>query len=251
MPEAGRLVANLREAGHSVPIDDRALANVTDYWWRLAKAEGLQPGTPQAFDASFLRHQIAGGVMTTTRRQLSELKLEHLFGAVVEETERVRAELGYPIMVTPFPQMVMTQATTNIVSGQRYVQVSDQILRYAMGKLGRPTSPIDPVILDVIMDRPRAKEIAGEPDFPDYSDLRRKFGAHLDDEEFLLRAVMPADQVDAMLAMGPSRATYTPEAAPLMKLLRELIANPTLKDVVIDRKGLRLALHSGASAGKM
>ena len=101
------------------------------------------------------------------------------------------------------------------------------------------------------MDRPRAKEIAGEPDFPDYSDLRRKFGAHLDDEEFLLRAVMPADQVDAMLAMGPSRATYTPEAAPLMKLLRELIANPTLKDVVIDRKGLRLALHSGASAGKM
>ena len=67
LPEAERMVANLREAGHDVPIDDRLLSELSDYWWRLAKAEGLPPGTPQPFDASFLRHQIAGGVMTTTQ----------------------------------------------------------------------------------------------------------------------------------------------------------------------------------------
>ena len=82
--------------------------------------------------------------------------------------------------------------------------------------------------------------------FPEYADLRRKFGAHMEDEEFLLRAVMPEDQVDAMLASGRSRGTYTPEAAPLFQLLRQLAARPAARDIVVERPGLRIALHGGA-----
>ena len=248
LPEAERMVANLREAGHDVPIDDRLLSELSDYWWRLAKAEGLPPGTPQPFDASFLRHQIAGGVMTTTKRQLDELNMGHLFPAVIEETERVRAELGFPIMVTPFPQMVMSQALFNVIGEARYGQVSDQVLRYVLGKFGRPTSPIVAEIEAAILDRPRAREIESEPSFPALADLRKRFGKTMDDEEFLLRAVMPADQVDAMLAAGPSRATYTPEVAPILKLLRELAARPAARDLVVERPGLRLALHAGPAA---
>jgi oxaloacetate decarboxylase (Na+ extruding) subunit alpha len=51
----------------------------------------------------------------------------------------VRADLGYPITVTPFPQMVCSQALFNIISGKRYSQVSDQVIRYVMGRFGRPT----------------------------------------------------------------------------------------------------------------
>jgi oxaloacetate decarboxylase alpha subunit len=247
LPEAVRMVANLRQAGHTVPIDDAALANVSAYWTQLALAECLPAGRPQPFDASFLKHQIAGGVMTTTRRQLEELQLVHKFDAVIAETERVRAELGHPIMVTPFPQMVMSQALFNVIGTRRYAQVSDEVLRYVMGKFGRPTSPLDPTVEATILDRPRAREIAAEPMFPAYADLRRKFGPHMDDEEFLLRAVMPGDQVDAMLAAGRSRATYTPQAAPLLSLLRQLAARPTARDIVVERPGLRIALHAGAS----
>lgn len=246
LPEASRMVANLREAGHEVPIDDEALANVSRYWSRIAAANGLPPGMPQSFDASFLRHQIAGGVMTTTRRQLAELDLLDRFPAVIAETEQVRAELGYPIMVTPFPQMVISQALFNVIGTRRYAQVSDEVLRYVMGKFGRPTSPLSPTVEAAILDRPRAREIAAEPLFPTLAELRRKFGPRIDDEEFLLRAVMPPDQVDAMIAAGPSRATHTPETAPLFKLLRELAARPAARDIVIDRPGLRIALHGGA-----
>ncbi|MEZ5929392.1 MAG: hypothetical protein R3C55_13055 [Parvularculaceae bacterium] len=246
LPEAVRMVANLREAGHEVDIDDQALGFVSDYWWRLARAENLPAGTPQAFDARFLRHQIAGGVMTTTRRQLQELKLEHKFDAIVEETERVRAELGYPIMVTPFPQIVMTQSLYNVIGEKRYGQVSDQILRYVMGKFGRPTQPVDREVEAAILDRPRAKEIAEEPDFPAYADLRKKFGAHMDDEEFLLRAVMPGEQIDAMVAAGRSRSTYTPEAAPMFSLLKQLAVRPDARDIAVEMPGFRLALHRGA-----
>ena len=205
------------------------------------------PGTPQNFDASFLRHQIAGGVMTTTLRQLEEVNLAHRLPDVIAETERVRRELGQPIMVTPFPQMVMSQALFNVVGNGRYAQVSDQVIRYVMGKFGHPTSPVDPAVEAAILDRPRAREIEQEPDFPSYADLRKRFGQAMNDEEFLLRAVMPGDQVDAMLAAGPSRASYAPEAAPILKLLRELAARPAARDLVVERPGLRLALHAGGS----
>ncbi|MEZ5893302.1 MAG: hypothetical protein R3C58_09200, partial [Parvularculaceae bacterium] len=247
LPEATRMVANLREAGHDVNINDKALKHVHDYWTKLAKAEGLPPGAPQAFDASFLKHQIAGGVMTTTKRQLEELKLGHRFGEVIAETERVRAELGYPIMVTPFPQMVMSQALFNVIGTKRYGQVSDQVIRYVMGKFGRPTKPVDKEVEQAILDRPRAKEIANEASFPAYKDLRKQFGEDMDDEEFLFRAVMPPEQVDAMLAAGRSRASYTPEAAPVFALLRKLAANPDAPDIAIERPGFRMALHRGAS----
>ncbi len=248
LPEANRMLANLEEAGHSVEIDRAALAKLTSYWTRLAAAEGLPAGAPQNFDASFLRHQIAGGVMTTTLRQLEELGFADRMGAVIGETEQVRAELGYPIMVTPFPQMVMSQALLNVIGDRRYAQVSDQVIRYVLGKFGKPTSPVDPAIRAAILDRPRASELEDEPTFPALTDLKRQFGATMPEEEFLLRAVMPGDQVDAMKAAGRARATYTPEAAPLLALLRQLAANPSARDIVVERPGLRIALHAGAAA---
>jgi oxaloacetate decarboxylase (Na+ extruding) subunit alpha len=210
-------------------------------------AEGLPPGTPQGFDASFLRHQIAGGVMTTTKRQLEELGLGHRLADVIVETEQVRAELGYPIMVTPFPQMVMSQALFNVIGDSRYAQVSDQVIRYVLGKFGKPTNPIDPAVLNTILDRPHAKMLMVEEDFPTLADLRKTFGANMNDEEFLLRAVMPGDQVDAMLGAGRSRATYSPEVAPMLALLKQLAAKPAARDIVVERPGLRIALHAGAS----
>ena len=247
LPEAGMMLANLGEAGHDVAIDRAALSQLSDYWTRLARAEGLSPGTPQAFDASFLRHQIAGGVMTTTKRQLEELGMGDRLADVIAETEQVRAELGSPIMVTPFPQMVMSQALYNVIGDRRYAQVSDQVIRYVLGKFGKPTSPIDPAVLAAILDRPQAKVLMAEDDFPALGDLRRTFGATIPDEEFLLRAVMPGDQVDAMLSAGRSRGTYTPEAAPMLRLLKELASRPAARDIVVERPGLRIALHSGAS----
>lgn len=82
-----------------------------------------------------------------------------------------------------------------LIGTHRYAQVSDQVIRYCRGKFGKPTSPIDPTVLATIMDRPRARELEAEPTFPALADLRRQFGHGLPDEEFLLRAVIPGDQV--------------------------------------------------------
>lgn len=246
LPSAERVVANLRELGHRVDIDDRALGRVGDYLARLAQAEGLPAGTPGEYDASFLRHQLAGGVMTTTRRQLAELKLAHRFDEVMEEVGRVRAELGYPIMVTPFPQMVCSQALYNILGPERYANVPDQVIRYVLGRFGRPAAPVDPGVLDRILSRPRARELMTEPPPPPPSELRKRFPAGISDEEFLLRATMPADQVDAMRAAGPARRHYNPDARPLLKLLQALQSRPAVSRMVLEKPGFRLELRAGA-----
>jgi oxaloacetate decarboxylase alpha subunit len=166
---------------------------------------------------------------------------------VIAETEQVRRDLGQPIMVTPFPQMVCTQALFNIVGAGRYAQVSDQVIRYVLGKFGRPTRPVDKTVEAAILDRARAREIETEQDFLTLAELRRRFGPTMPDEEFLLRAVMPGDQVDAMLARGRARATYTPEVAPIMSLLKQLAARPASREIVIERPNFRLALKAGPS----
>lgn len=242
LPNAQRVVANLREMGHTVDIDDRALALVANYFSRLAEAEGLPVGVPQEFDASFLKHQVAGGVMTTTRRQLAEIGLEHRFDEVMVEATRVRAELGYPIMVTPFPQMVCSQALYNIIGNERYSNVSDQVIRYVLGGFGRATTPVDPDVKDRILSRQRAKEIMAEPPAPTLSELRKRFPAGISDEEFLLRATMPAEEVNAMVAAGPAKRHYNPDTKPILNLLRGLQQVPGTSNLVVEKPGFRLEL---------
>ena len=249
LPNAQRIVANLRELGHTVDIDDRLLAAVADYFTRLARAESLPAGTPQEYDASFLRHQVAGGTMTTTRRQLDELGLGDRFGAVMEEVSRVRAELGYPIMVTPFPQMVCGQALYNVIGAERYANVPDQVIRYVLGRFGRPTAPVDPDVADRILSRSRARELMAEPPPPAPGELRNRFGSGISDEEFLLRATMPAGEVDAMLAAGPARRHYNPDLKPVLDLLAGLAERHGVSGVVVDKPGFRLELRAGQPEG--
>lgn len=243
LPNAQRVAANLREHGHGVDVDDRLLTAVADYFADLAAAESRPVGTPREYDAAFLRHQVPGGVMTTLRRQLSELGLDDRFDAVIEEVSRVRAELGHPIMVTPFPQIVCSQALYNVVGAHRYDNVSDQVIRYVLGKFGRPTAPVDPDVRDRITSRARARQIMAEPPPPTPVELRRRFRSGISDEELLLRATMPAEQVDAVIAAGPARRHYNPQLTPVLRLLGELRARPDPPDLVLEKPELRLELR--------
>jgi len=245
-PPAERVIANLTTLGHRVRIDRDAQQRVTDYFNALAAADGLPAGRPQPFDAAYLQHQLPGGMVGTMRRQLREQRLSHLEGAVIEELGRVREELGWPIVMTPFAQMLLTQAVINVTSHERYGAFPDEIIRYALGRFGRPNVPIAPEVLDRIHANPRTRELAAEPPMAPLADLRRRIGATLSDEEFLLRATMPAGQVDAMVAAGPAPRRYDARLKPVLELLRGLCARRDLEHVTIDKPGFRLELRRHA-----
>jgi oxaloacetate decarboxylase alpha subunit len=242
-PPAERIVANLRALGHTVSVDDEALKEVGNYFTRLARAEGLPIGQPQGFDAAYLQHQLPGGMVGTMRRQLGESRLSHLEGAVIEEIGRVREELGWPIVMTPFAQIVMTQAVMNVTGKERYKVIPDEAIRYAIGRFGRPNVPIAGNVMDRIDSMPRTKELRAEPGMPSIEELRRRLGPNLSDEEFLLRATMPAGQVDAMLAAGPAPRHYNPELKPILNLIRQLAGRRELSEVSIAKPGFKMELR--------
>jgi oxaloacetate decarboxylase alpha subunit len=144
--------------------------------------------------------------------------------------------------------MVCSQALNNLLSAERYANVPDQVIRYALGKFGRPSAPLDPNVLDRIMSLARTRAIAREGAMPELAELRRRFSPGLGDDEFLLRATIPSQQVDAMLAAGPAERRYNPATRALQKLLRELAMRPPLAELVVEKPGCRLRLRRHARA---
>lgn len=249
-PPALRVVQNLRALGHTVPVNLEALTEVDRYFSRLAGAEGLAVHAPLAFDASYLQHQLPGGMIGTMRRQLAEHRLAHLEPQVIEEVGRVREELGWPIVMTPFAQMVMTLAFLNVTGKARYAVIPDEVIRYALGRFGRPNVPIAAHVMERIESLPRTAELRAEAPMAPLPELRRRIGTGYSDEEFLLRATMPATQVDAMRAAGPAPRHYDPEAQPVMDLLRRALALRDVAELDVAKDDFRLALRSrGMPAG--
>ena len=243
-PPITRMIANLKAMGHSVDIDEDAAREVAEYFTALAEAEGLPTGRPMHFDAAYLRHQLPGGMVGTMRRHLADHGVPELEGAVIEEMGRVREELGWPIVMTPFAQMLQTQAVLNVTGSERYGVIPDEIIRYALGRFGRPNVPIEPEVMDRIMANPRTRELQAEPGMAELSDLRRRIGSTLSDEEFLLRATMPAGLVDAMQAAGPAPRDYDPAKVPVMNLLREVLRRSDIDGLTIEKEGFRLELEA-------
>jgi oxaloacetate decarboxylase alpha subunit len=237
-PEAVSTARNLQAAGFSHPLDLEAQDAVTEHFERLAARKGLPAGTPQEFDAAYYRHQLPGGMVTTTRRMLEELRRPELFEAVLEEVGRVRAEMGYPILVTPVSQLMATQATRNVIDPERWATVSDETVRYFLGHYGESPAPVDPAIADRVLERPQAAALRQlEPISLDGA--RERFGARISDEELLLRLTMPAEQVDAMVAARRGGAATAapapgrPARAPLVTLLQELSERPAISELTL------------------
>ena len=244
-PAAETTLRNLEAGGFSHRLDLDALAEVSEYFRALGEQKGLPVGRPQEFDATYYRHQLAGGMVSTTRRMLDELRRPELYDAVLEEVGRVRAEMGYPIIVTPVSQLVATQAVRNVIDDERWSNVSDETMRYFLGHYGEPAAPVDAEVAERVLSRPRVEELRRlEP--LHLEGARERFGRNVSDEELLLRLTMPEEQVDAMLAAStqapppaPVSAAPTTEAGrarhPVVTLLREIAARPEITHLRVEK----------------
>jgi oxaloacetate decarboxylase alpha subunit len=92
------------------------------------------------------------------------------------------------------------------------------------------------------MALPRANELLAEPPMPELSELRRRFPSHIDDEELVLRVVMPQDQVDAMNAEPKANRGYNPRAKPILALLKEVGRRSDLSHFSLEKPGFKIVL---------
>jgi oxaloacetate decarboxylase (Na+ extruding) subunit alpha len=246
-PEALATARNLEASGFRHELDLDQQAHVSAYLEQLARAKDLPAGAPQEFDAAYYMHQLPGGMVTTTRRMLEELRRPDLFDMVLEEVTRVRAEMGYPIIVTPVSQFIASQAARNVIDGERWVNVADETVRYFLGHYGDPPAAVDPDVADRVLAGPQVARLR-ELEPLSLEGARERFGPHISDEELLLRLTMPAEQVDAMVAARGSRASPRGPAlsrSPLVTLLAELERRPSLAAVEVVAGGDRLVWRRG------
>ncbi|MCL4764631.1 MAG: pyruvate carboxylase subunit B [Hyphomicrobiaceae bacterium] len=220
-PATQSMARNLRGLGYAVSVDDGLIEEVGEHFRKIAEEEGKPLGTPQEYDAFHYEHQVPGGMMSNFRSQLAQAGLSHLMQRLLEECARVRTELGYPIMITPFAQLVGTQAVLNVVQGERYKTVPDEVKKYALGYYGRLLAPVEPSVLDRIVENGSPSiALRPQPLAPAVEKLRRQYSGASDDER-ILRFMFAGQQVDEMMAAGPTRTEHTFEK-PLVRLVREL-----------------------------
>lgn len=202
MPSTVVAVDNMRRLGHEVALDTSRLQEVSDHFAACAVQEGYAVGgTPVEYTLAAVEQQFPGGMMGTLGNQLATYGMAERLPEVLEEAIRVRADMGYPLMATPFSQLVGIQALLNVVQGERYATIPDENLMYIAGWYGTPPGAVSPEMLEHAAATDRGRTIlAGEPAQPSLKEVRAQYGENLSDEELLLRYLMPGPDIDAMYA---------------------------------------------------
>jgi oxaloacetate decarboxylase (Na+ extruding) subunit alpha len=249
-PSVLSVAHNARVLGYSVSVDEDLLRSVAERLTAFAKQDGLPIGAPLEHDAAQYIHQVPGGVISNLKYQLAELRIQDRLDEVLDETVRVRKDLGYPIMITPLSQYVVTQAAINVAMGERYKLIIDEVILHALGTYGEDSgfTCMDANLKDKILSMQRATELKVRPnlDVP-LNEVREKLGGpNLSDDEFLLRYVMKGDQeIKAMRAAGPPRQYHA--TLPLANLITELNKHPRVRYVRVQRSNDSLIVQGDSA----
>jgi oxaloacetate decarboxylase alpha subunit len=145
-PPTETLVRILQESPRDTGLDLGLLAEISNYFANVRKKYAAFESGMRGVDVNVLQFQIPGGMLSNLVSQLREQGAEDRYAEVLEEVPRVREELGFPPLVTPSSQIVGTQATLNVVLGERYKIIPAEVKNYVRGYYGRPPAPIDPKI---------------------------------------------------------------------------------------------------------
>ena len=244
-PSAENMIMNLRRLGYNPMADEEAVKEMSAHFKYVAKREGKPMGTPVEYDAFQYIHQVPGGMISNLEFMLAERGMAHRLEEVLEEVSVIREEWGYPVMITPFSQLVGTQAVLNVLLGERYKVATEEGIRYVLGHYGKTPAPVDQNVLDKITGLPEAKGLLNwEQPQPSIEDLRREVGRPgISDDELLLRILFPVEHVEATISAGPIKRDYPRGDKPVMALIQELTKQKDTSRIHVKKGDFSLRLE--------
>ncbi|MBN1889240.1 MAG: pyruvate/oxaloacetate carboxyltransferase [Thermoflexales bacterium] len=145
-PPTETLVACLKGTERDTGLDLSLLADIARQMTEIRKKYASFEAGISAVDVNVLQFQIPGGMLSNLVSQLRQQGAADRYYEVLDEVPRVRRDLGYPPLVTPSSQIVGTQATLNVVMGERYKVIPEEVKQYIRGYYGKPPAPIDPEV---------------------------------------------------------------------------------------------------------
>jgi oxaloacetate decarboxylase (Na+ extruding) subunit alpha len=189
-PPTESLVATFHGTPYDTGLDLETLAPLADYFGEVRKKYQAFEGNVKV-DAGVLLHQVPGGMISNLVSQLREQGALDKLRDVLDEIPRVRADLGYPPLVTPTSQIVGTQAVLNALYGERYKQVSKETRGVALGQYGQTPAPVSEEVRKKVA--PDGKPITHRPAddvAPELEKSRAEAGDLVKSDEDLLSYVM-------------------------------------------------------------
>ncbi len=189
-PPTETLVATLAGTEYDTGIDLAELDKVTKYFAPLREqylAEGLLNPKALKVDVNALLYQVPGGMLSNLMSQLKQAGKEDKLIEVLEEVPRVRADVGYPPLVTPSSQIVGTQAVFNVIGGERYKMVTKEFKGIVKGEYGKTPVEIDPeFVKKIIGEDERITYRPADALKPELEELRAKIAPYMEQDEDVL-----------------------------------------------------------------
>ena len=216
-PATETLAYALRQLGYEVTLNDDHLVTLADYFKGVRDAfvaDGTLMPKSMATDTQCLTYQVPGGMLSNLLSQLKQMNALDKFDEALAETPKVRADMGYPPLVTPTSQMVGVQAVRNVLDGQRYKTVSKEIKAYCRGEYGVTPAPIDADIRARILgdEKPLEGRYA-DTLAPVVEDTRKKLGDLAKSDEDVLSYIAFPNLAETFLAERKAKeenvATYS------------------------------------------
>jgi len=244
-PSTENMIMNLRRLGYTPGADEEAAKKMSEHFRYVAKREGKPMGAPVEYDVFQYIHQVPGGMISNLEFMLSERGMGHRLEEVLEEISVIREEWGYPVMITPFSQLVGTQGVLNVLLGERYKVATEEGIRYVLGHYGKTPAPVDQNVLDKITGLPEAKGFLDwEQPQPSIEDLRKEIGRPgISDDELLLRVLFPEEHVEATISAGPIKKDYPRGDKPVMALIEELTKQKAEHYIEVQKGDFYLTLQ--------
>jgi oxaloacetate decarboxylase alpha subunit len=193
-PPTEPMVAAFMGTPYDTGLDLKVLDKVTEYFRPLrekAIESGLMDPKVMGVDINTLMYQVPGGMLSNLVSQLKAQNSMDKFEEVLKEVPRVREDLGYPPLVTPTSQIVGTQAVLNVVMGERYKMVPNEVRQLVKGMYGKTTIPIKPEII---------KKIIGDEEVitcrpadlipPEFENMKKEIAQYVEQEEDVISYAM-------------------------------------------------------------
>jgi pyruvate/oxaloacetate carboxyltransferase len=243
LPAAEDIDARARHLGRHTGIHLDALKEVSGYFDWLSVREGKPRGKVARYDPALYEHQVPGGMISNLKSQLQTMGMQDRLPEILDEAAQVRRDLGYPILVSPFAQYIITQAVLNVVQGERYKTIPDEVRKYALGYYGRLAAQPSDVFLERANIRP--DEIITEPPSahigPWVPRLRAELGKSISDEDLLLHAFYDKELLKPLKKPAPA---YQFATTPLHELIRYLCNDKEINHARIRFAGTEITMSA-------
>ncbi len=259
-PAVEMIVAAFQESRYDTGLDLDLLFEISEYWEEIRKRGHYKRGVSSLTHMKVYSHQVPGGMMSNLMSQLEVQKAGDRLPEVMAEIPKVRAEVGYPPLVTPLSQIVGTQAVFNVLTGKRWSVISKEMKDYICGFYGKAPGRMDPAIVAKVTD---GQEILDPNVAPGtlvtttYEEVAEEIGdlAH-SEEDVLMYALFPneartylskhrtSEKVDFMLEQESS-GTKEDDYVDINQIrqLAELVQESGIGEIVVEEEGVRVAIR--------